>query len=116
VINPDVEIEADEVSIYCAEIFPNAIRGKGMAIAVASYLAALLMQLTSAPSAYAALGWKWVALARDKWTMLIRTQVVRRLPLCAGGDNAAAVVYPTGDKGEVVGGDRHCFWRQTYCY
>lgn len=45
-------------SIYCAEMFPNNIRGKGMAIAVASYFAALLLQLTSAPSAFAKLGWK----------------------------------------------------------
>ncbi|KAI1617377.1 general substrate transporter [Exophiala viscosa] len=44
--------------IYCAEIYPNNIRGKGMAIAIASYFAVLLLQLTSAPSAYAKLGWK----------------------------------------------------------
>jgi hypothetical protein len=45
-------------SIYTSEIFPNNVRGKGMAIAVGSYFLILVVQLDTAPTALANIGWR----------------------------------------------------------
>ena len=45
-------------SIYTSELFPNNIRGKGMSIAISSYFLALIVFINSAPTAFAAIGWK----------------------------------------------------------
>jgi hypothetical protein len=52
--------EADPVchSIYTSEIFPNNMRGKGMAVAVGSYFLVLVVQLDTAPVALANIGWR----------------------------------------------------------
>ncbi|KPI40787.1 uncharacterized protein AB675_10704 [Cyphellophora attinorum] len=44
--------------IYTSEIFPNNVRGKGVSIAVGSYFLVLLVQLDTAPTALADIGWR----------------------------------------------------------
>ncbi|KAK5032811.1 hypothetical protein LTS07_004221 [Exophiala sideris] len=46
--------------VYTSEIFPNNIRGKGMSLAVSAYFTALVIQLDSAPTALAHIGWRLI--------------------------------------------------------
>ncbi|CAK7267422.1 hypothetical protein SEPCBS119000_002538 [Sporothrix epigloea] len=45
--------------VYTSEIFPNHIRSKGMAWSISAYFAALIIYLQVAPTAFAAIGWKF---------------------------------------------------------
>ncbi|KIX00278.1 uncharacterized protein Z518_10417 [Rhinocladiella mackenziei CBS 650.93] len=46
--------------VYASEIFPNNVRGKGMSISVAAYFVALVIELDSAPTALAHIGWRLI--------------------------------------------------------
>lgn len=45
--------------VYVSEIFPTHIRAKGMAVSTSGLFIAALIFLSSAPTAFAAIGWKY---------------------------------------------------------
>jgi uncharacterized membrane protein YjdF len=45
--------------VWLSEIFPNAIRSKGLALAIAMYSLADVVYLSVTPTAFAHLGWKF---------------------------------------------------------
>jgi MFS family permease len=45
--------------VYTSEIFPNHIRAKGMSTSIVAYFASLIIYLEVAPTAFAAIGWKF---------------------------------------------------------
>jgi MFS family permease len=51
---------ADATSyIYAAEIFPTPLRAKGIAVSVTGLFSATIVFLQAAPTAFAAIGWKY---------------------------------------------------------
>lgn len=45
--------------VYMTEIFPTHLRSKGISISIAGLYVAPLILLTSAPTAFASIGWKY---------------------------------------------------------
>jgi MFS family permease len=48
--------------IYASEIFPTPVRAKGLAISVSGLFVATIVFLEAAPTAFAAIGWKYFTL------------------------------------------------------